>query len=196
MDHSPFVLLPPNQDNAQGGSAQNADSMGPIIVIPNLQDNPTSSQSSTTDIDPLTSVIALPTDLQLPEELQKEFGINQSSIDSMTITSEQPIARKRKYWTREEDDLLIKAVNKTSPLVWDLISKEVPGRTPIQCKERWLYRLDPSLNRKKFELWEDIFILMSLRKFGNQWKLIANRLPGRNAYAIKNRFYTHLYKFM
>ena len=95
-------------------------------------------------------------------------------------------------WTPEEDELLRNAVTSSSPIVWDLIAERVPGRNAIQCRDRWKYRLDPDLKKKIFEDWEDDLIIEERRKIGNKWTLIANKLPGRTDYAVKNRWYTYL----
>lgn len=66
------------------------------------------------------------------------------------------------FWNKEEDEKLIAAVSETKPCVWEIVASKVPGRTPIQCKERWLYRLHPNVNKNKFEKWEDDIIIKGL----------------------------------
>ena len=95
-------------------------------------------------------------------------------------------------WTPEEDELLKDAVSKGKPVLWDVVAEAVPGRTPIQCKERWLYRLDPDVKRTKFEKWEDDLIVRERLRIGNHWTVIANKLPGRTPCAVKNRWYSCL----
>ena len=96
------------------------------------------------------------------------------------------------FWTREEDELLKKAVESTNPIVWDIVAEQVPGRSPIQCRERWRNRLDPAVKKTRFERWEDNIIIREQKKIGNKWTLIANFLPGRTATAVKNRWYSVL----
>ena len=96
------------------------------------------------------------------------------------------------FWRPEEDDLLRAAVSECNPIVWDVIATKVPGRTPIQCKERWLYRLHPGIKLTRFEQWEDELIIRERERVGNQWTYIANRLPGRTSCAVKNRWYSVL----
>ena len=68
------------------------------------------------------------------------------------------------FWTREEDELLKKAVESTNPIVWDIVAEQVPGRSPIQCRERWRNRLDPAVKKTRFERWEDNIIIREQKK--------------------------------
>lgn len=95
-------------------------------------------------------------------------------------------------WSPSEDDLLRQAVAKSRPILWDVVAESVPGRTAIQCKERWLYRLDPDVKKTRFERWEDELIIRERERVGNRWTLIANKLPGRTSCAVKNRWYSIL----
>ena len=99
---------------------------------------------------------------------------------------------KKGIWTQEEDMLLLQAVNETKPIIWDVVAEKIPGRNAIQCRERWRYRLDPSINRTPFQKWEDDFIISERKKVGNLWTLIATKLPGRTVCAVKNRWYSVL----
>ena len=95
-------------------------------------------------------------------------------------------------WSREEDEMLRKAVEGMSPIVWDVVAEKVPGRNAIQCRDRWRYRLCPEVKKTRFEGWEDVVIMREQKRIGNRWTLIANKLPGRTACAVKNRWYSVL----
>lgn len=95
-------------------------------------------------------------------------------------------------WSKEEDERLRIAVSSCSPPLWDDIAKSVHGRTPKQCRERWLYRLRPELKKTPFEHWEDQLIFEQKKKIGNRWTQIAMMLPGRTSCSVKNRWYTVL----
>ena len=100
----------------------------------------------------------------------------------------------RRTWSAQEDNKLIELVNSQSPVIWEVVSNHLPGRSPIQCKERYMYRLAPNIKRGKFELWEDIFVIMEHKRIGNKWTLIASKLKGRTPFHVKNRWYTYLRK--
>jgi hypothetical protein len=95
-------------------------------------------------------------------------------------------------WQPSEDDLLRSAVGKFGGNQWDTVASRVPGRTPTQCRERWMFRISPGLNKGPFERWEDELIIRERARVGNHWTLIADQLPGRTSCAVKNRWYSSL----
>ena len=96
-------------------------------------------------------------------------------------------------WSPKEDEILREAVESCeTQVLWDQIAKRVPGRTPKQCRERWVYRLRPEIKKTPFEPWEDALIYEERKQVGNCWTLIAQKLPGRTSCAVKNRWYTVL----
>ena len=114
------------------------------------------------------------------------------TTDCAVTKDNQPIMSVKGAWTPKEDALLTEAVMKSRPIVWDQVAESVPGRTALQCKERWRYRLDPTVKRARFEKWEDDIIIAERNRIGNHWTVIAGKLPGRTPYAVKNRWYSLL----
>ena len=53
---------------------------------------------------------------------------------------------KRGRWTLQEDKSLTLAVKAYGSKNWIKVQQHVPGRTDVQCRERWVNILDPSLN--------------------------------------------------
>jgi hypothetical protein len=84
------------------------------------------------------------------------------------------------------------AVSKFGTNQWDLVASRVPGRTATQCRERWMFRISPGLNKGPFERWEDDHIIRERARVGNHWTFIAEQLPGRTSCAVKNRWYSSL----
>ncbi|KAK9766361.1 hypothetical protein K7432_004606 [Basidiobolus ranarum] len=72
-------------------------------------------------------------------------------------------------WTPEEDTLLRKAVSHLGCTNWQQISKEVPGRSYHQCRQRWLKVLKNSVNQNNYKI-DPSQIQMTL----NQPPLIRN----------------------
>ena len=126
-----------------------------------------------------------------------EIGSPQSPCASSTQSSldkpEVAFDRTKGLWSSQEDNALRDAISKVQGNIsWEDISKSVPGRNPKQCRERWLYRLCPGVNKTPFQKWEDELIVLERQKIGNHWTAIAAKLPGRTSYAVKNRWYTVL----
>lgn len=83
---------------------------------------------------------------------------------------------RRGRWDVKEDNLLAMAVRAYGSGNWRLIQKHVPGRTDVQCRERYVNILDPAV--KSTEGWtaaEDAHLLA----------VIATQTPGRWAAVAK-----------
>lgn len=64
----------------------------------------------------------------------------------------------RGKWTNKEDECLKEAVKIYGLAKWSLVQKRIPGRTDVQCRERWSNILDPSLNLGK---WTDEVLIFN-----------------------------------
>ena len=53
-------------------------------------------------------------------------------------------------------------------------------RTGKQCRERYMNHLMPGIHKAEWTSAEDIIIFEKRDLFGNQWKKIAQFLPGRS----------------
>jgi len=90
-------------------------------------------------------------------------------------------------WTDEENSLLKELV----PLHqsnWAAIAACISGRTPKQCRERWVLNLDPSINRNPFSPEEDELLLHLWRELGPKWAEIKKSFNGRTENAVKTRW--------
>ncbi|MCL7046409.1 hypothetical protein MKW94_002471 [Papaver nudicaule] len=89
-------------------------------------------------------------------------------------------ARKRVgRWTVEEDKRLKVAVLLFGAKSWQKMAQFVPGRTQVQCRERWVNCLDPSLNLKEWTEEEDCLLKAAVEEYGHCWSKVAASLPGR-----------------
>jgi hypothetical protein len=110
------------------------------------------------------------------------------------MVHEETPAITRGLWHETEDNQLRDAVGQYGLNHWELVALVVPGRTPTQCRERWMFRLRPDLNKAPFAQWEDELIIAERQRLGNRWTQIAQRLTGRTSSAVKNRWYAELRK--
>jgi hypothetical protein len=98
------------------------------------------------------------------------------------------------FFSPSEDALLSDVMQSEHFLSWDEVSERIPGRSPKQCRDRWLNYLAPWIKKGRWTKEEDELIIKSVRKIGTKWSKLATLLPGRTDNDVKNRWYTHLSK--
>ncbi len=87
---------------------------------------------------------------------------------------------KRKRWSFFEDLVLGISLTKIyGEKKWSKAANHLPGRTDIQCRERWCNILDPNLKEAEWTEDEDCKLLNLYDKFGKKWSLIANEFGNR-----------------
>ena len=83
---------------------------------------------------------------------------------------------------------------------WKSVSKELPGYTEGQCRQRWHELKSPTAkvfvdngpgNWSEKEDWQ---VATLNHSFGKKWTDIARKMPGRTDLMVKNRFYSCLRK--
>ncbi|CAL5429629.1 unnamed protein product [Camellia sinensis] len=95
---------------------------------------------------------------------------------------------KKGPWTAEEDEVLVKFVNKYGPRDWSSIrSMGLLPRTGKSCRLRWVNKLRPNLKIGcKFSAEEERVVIEMQARFGNKWAAIASHLQGRTDNDVKN----------
>jgi len=97
---------------------------------------------------------------------------------------------KRGRWTKEEDRALIEAVAKHKKGNWKKIKEHVPGRSGYQCRERYLFTLDPGINFTAWSSEEDrklVEIMGSARD--PDWAGLKAAFPGRSSKQCRARYH-------
>ncbi|XP_031129545.1 transcription factor MYB61-like [Ipomoea triloba] len=94
---------------------------------------------------------------------------------------------RKGLWSPEEDEKLIKHINKYGHGCWSSVPK-LAGlqRCGKSCRLRWINYLRPDLKRGTFSQEEESLIVELHAVLGNKWSQIAARLPGRTDNEIKN----------
>jgi hypothetical protein len=106
-------------------------------------------------------------------------------MDSMHFGINRTIGK----WTPEEDATLIDAINKHA-YNWVAVAALVPGRTNIQCRQRWVSILEPNTNRKmgKWTAAEDAKLIDAVKKHENNWVAVAYLVPKRTSFQCHERW--------
>ncbi|KAE8664709.1 Transcription factor MYB1 [Hibiscus syriacus] len=98
-------------------------------------------------------------------------------------------------WSKEEDDLLKRCVERYGEGKWHRIPVLAGlNRCRKSCRLRWLNYLCPNIKRGSYAEDEVDLIIKLHSLLGNKWSLIAGRLPGRTANDVKNYWNCHLSK--
>lgn len=99
-----------------------------------------------------------------------------------------------KMWSAQEDTLLRNAIAKYGEKSWKLVAQEVPGRTYIQCLQRWKKALKPGLRKGHWSEEEDEKLLELINKFNPNldWATIAKSIEGRSAKQCRERWFLNL----
>lgn len=93
------------------------------------------------------------------------------------------MAGKRNRWTRNEDEILKKAVlssAKPRPS-WAMIAKHIPGRSSKDCRKRWEHGLNQNLSRGPWSGSEDARLKAAVAEHGLHWALVATKVGKRTS---------------
>ncbi|WKA08035.1 hypothetical protein VitviT2T_025797 [Vitis vinifera] len=91
-------------------------------------------------------------------------------------------------WTADEDKRLKVAVMLFGPKTWTKIAEFVLGRTQVQCRERWVNSLDPSLNWGQWTGEEDAKLKAAIMEHGYCWSKVAACIPPRTDSQCRRRW--------
>jgi hypothetical protein len=118
---------------------------------------------------------------------------NSTSIQLFRPMSQDVLCGSPKYryvFTTQEDQLLENAVQQFGTKDWDIIARQLPGRTSRQCRERWLTYLSPDVNRTPWSSEEDGLLFDVVRTHGPKWGTLVGFFCNRTQNNIKNRWNT------
>lgn len=100
----------------------------------------------------------------------------------------------RQRFTKEEDQMILLLVKQLGENSWDEVAKQLHNRTKRQCRERWLYHLNPKINSTPWTKEEDELLLRLHKEFGSNWTVMSKYFNRRPNCSLKNRFFVLNYK--
>jgi hypothetical protein len=96
-------------------------------------------------------------------------------------------------WTKEEDEILRRAVQQCDGKNWKRIAEYFTDRSDVQCLHRWQKVLNPDLIKGPWTQEEDNRIIALVKEHGpKKWSVIADYLPGRIGKQCRERWHNHL----
>ena len=116
------------------------------------------------------------------------FSSSSSSRVALRNTGAPKQRVEKCFWTKAEDEILLKAVLEHKGEKWSEIAKYVPGRNGDQCVKRWYDFVNPDINHGPWSDKEDAILLAAHERLGDKWVAISRELPGRTQLAIRNRW--------
>ncbi|XP_077324322.1 snRNA-activating protein complex subunit 4 [Lithobates pipiens] len=85
-------------------------------------------------------------------------------------------------WTKEEDEMLLKAVAKYGERAWYKIRFEVPGRSDVQCRERYVKGLHKDIKKGRWDTEEKDKLIELTAKYGvGHWAQVCKGVPNRTS---------------
>lgn len=97
--------------------------------------------------------------------------------------------RRSGRWSPEEDACLLAAIRRYGTANWAFIGRFVPQRTDMQCRERYMNVLSPSLRKDHFSEDEDRILREAVQRLGEgRWAQISALLPHRTDNQCRRRW--------
>jgi hypothetical protein len=96
--------------------------------------------------------------------------------------------RRKAPFTREEDERLAELIKTNGDEIWHEIEDFMPGRTFVQCRERWCLYLSPVGFAGPWTPEEDALLMRVYSEFPGRWTILSKSFPKRTPSAIKCRY--------
>jgi len=127
----------------------------------------------------------------VPSSMSIDIEGNEKTDEIFTdVSSKRPLdkeIREKKFWSKNEDDLLLGYINKTQSKNWRLISEHMKTKSPQQCAYRYS-KLLSDMNKKKWNRKDDIKLIELVETFGQTWDVIAREFGDRSERDVETRF--------
>ncbi|KAF5363226.1 hypothetical protein D9758_008387 [Tetrapyrgos nigripes] len=103
------------------------------------------------------------------------------------------IQRERRYWTANEDQLLLEAIRREDPANpnpsrWHAISQHVPNRTNKDCRKRWITKMVGGFVKGGWSPEEDEKLMKAIERHGYKWSSVATAVQTRSSEQCAKRW--------
>ncbi len=125
--------------------------------------------------------------------LRERTVTNETERDAGVQAPAQAFPSKK--WTAEQDAQLRIAVEHNGGKNWKAIAESVPGRTHVQCLQRWKKVLQPGLIKGHWTEEEDRLLsslVVAPAQGLTSWVAVAKHIPGRTAKQCRERYSLNL----
>lgn len=123
---------------------------------------------------PLTTIIAAAATTTAPPKNQ----INQ-------VTGKKKQIRHK--FTSEEDEKIARLVEEHGR-DWRLVANEIPGLNSRQCRERYVFYLDPNIANQEWSEDDMQKLIELVQEYGKTWTKITQFFPNRSVINVKNQW--------
>ena len=103
---------------------------------------------------------------------------------NISITYE---SNSEKIWLPNQDEVVINYMSQNKTVNWSDLAKQLNGKTPLQCRSRWSYCLDPNINHSNWTFEEDKRLIYFFNLLGPKWSKIKGFFIGRTEPQLKSR---------
>ena len=92
-------------------------------------------------------------------------------------------------WSDEDDATIVRLKTANSKISWvEIASKMSTTRSDKLCRNRWVYFLDPAINREAWTSQEDADLRRLCVELNGSFAKIARQMTGRSDNVCRNRF--------
>jgi hypothetical protein len=106
-----------------------------------------------------------------------------------TMDHQPTPGRARRRFTTQEGVQLPVVMSTGLCQDWGDVAKQMPPRTPRQCRELWMNYLNPRLSSTPWTQEEDELLEKKMEELGRRWPVIASSFSNRSRNQIKNRWF-------
>jgi len=94
--------------------------------------------------------------------------LSKESQSKLSKESQSKLLLRKIPWTEQEDNLVVRLVQKYGAQKWTFIAQHLPDRIGKQCRERWHNHLNPNINKKQWSADEQWILFLCHRLNGNK----------------------------